>query len=181
MHEKKRFKCEFCNKMFGRKSGLIKHVRIHTNEKPFDCNYCQAKFRSKPQLVSHERIHTNERPYECEGCQTRFKSKMVLLRHQKSVKRCEENKVRHEFNYNNERKNLGNSSKSQAKKQNAKETSDESDDNEDDWENDLEEELEKGEEKIVSEGLPEFQERKDKIKRSLEVKSSRPITCKKNL
>ena len=98
------------------------------------------------------------------------------------MKRCEENKVRQEFNDSNERKNLGKSSKSQAKKQNAKETFDESDDNEEDWEKDLKEELEKGEEEgIVSECLPEFQERKVRIKRSLEVKSSRPRTCKKNL
>ena len=47
----------------------------------------------------------------------------------------------------------------------------------------MEKEFKKGEEKeIVSEGLPLFKEReKKRILKSLEVKSSRPRKCKKNL
>ena len=56
------------------------------------------------------------------------------------------------------------------------------DDIEEDWEKDLEEELGKGEDKeIALEGLPDLQERKRRIKESLEVKSSRPRKCKNNM
>ena len=56
------------------------------------------------------------------------------------------------------------------------------DDNEQDWEKDLIEELGKGEnEEITSEGLPDFQVRKRRIKESIKVKSSRPRKCQKDV
>ena len=30
--------CDVCEKMFDRPSGLVKHMRTHTNERPYECD-----------------------------------------------------------------------------------------------------------------------------------------------
>ena len=53
-------------------SGLDRHMRIHTNEKPYECDVCEKRFRRSGTLKSHMRIHTNEKPYECDVCEKLF-------------------------------------------------------------------------------------------------------------
>ncbi|RMB96317.1 hypothetical protein DUI87_27182 [Hirundo rustica rustica] len=57
----------------GRASGgnsfMIKHQRIHTEERPFRCPDCGKGFKRNCTLITHQRIHTGETPYECPKCQ----------------------------------------------------------------------------------------------------------------
>jgi len=58
--------CETCEKRFGEKRNLERHMRIHTNERPYACDVCEMKFRHSGSLKTHMRIHANEKPYECD-------------------------------------------------------------------------------------------------------------------
>ena len=73
--------CNVCEKMFGSPSDLVKHMRVHTNEKPYECDVCEKRFSDSGNLKVHMRIHTNEKPYECDVCEKRFSQSGSLKVH----------------------------------------------------------------------------------------------------
>ncbi|CAL6387827.1 unnamed protein product [Bathycoccus prasinos] len=88
--------CDVCEKVFDRPSGLTRHMRTHTKEKPYECvvcekcfryilpyecDVCEKRFRQSGGLKSHMRIHTNEKPYECGVCDKAFRGSGTLKTH----------------------------------------------------------------------------------------------------
>ena len=53
--------CPTCGKKFKENTLLIRHIRIHTGEKPFECVYCQYAANQKANLDRHiARVHNNK-------------------------------------------------------------------------------------------------------------------------
>ncbi|KAG8233107.1 hypothetical protein J437_LFUL013298 [Ladona fulva] len=73
--------CQYCKKIFHRKSHLTGHLVTHTGEKAFECHICKKRFSIKGNLLMHLRIHSGNKPFSCDVCSKRFSQKSTLQSH----------------------------------------------------------------------------------------------------
>jgi len=107
------FQCQVCGKNLFRRCTYVRHMRIHTGEKPFTCHICGKQFRAEPQIQRHVRevhegvkehacpicgrkfantrtrndhvtVHTGERRLVCHLCGKRFKTRATFHTHKRS-------------------------------------------------------------------------------------------------
>ncbi|XP_074102836.1 uncharacterized protein LOC141529939 isoform X2 [Cotesia typhae] len=75
------YSCSYCHKEFKKPSDLIRHLRVHTQEKPYKCSYCCRSFALKSTMIAHERTHTGTKNYNCGTCDKKFTCHSSLKAH----------------------------------------------------------------------------------------------------
>lgn len=83
VHTEERYQCSECEKIYVLKSDLCKHQRSHQEGKAFLCKLCGKSFISAGDLHKHTRIHTGERPYFCTVCTKSFSASDNFSKHLK--------------------------------------------------------------------------------------------------
>ncbi|XP_053324282.1 zinc finger protein 236 [Spea bombifrons] len=73
--------CTYCPKSFKKPSDLIRHIRIHTGEKPYKCDECGKTFTVKSTLDSHVKTHAGQKLFNCHVCTNSFSTKGSLKVH----------------------------------------------------------------------------------------------------
>ncbi|XP_077419620.1 uncharacterized protein LOC144050339 [Vanacampus margaritifer] len=81
---KEYWKCSQCGRTLGDRRNLRRHMMVHTGEKPFMCSVCGKRFSQKANLITHTRTHTGEKPFSCSVCSKRFGDRSALIQHKKT-------------------------------------------------------------------------------------------------
>jgi len=77
---------EGCDKEFGSRWSLMRHLCTHTGEKKFECLICGKEFVQKCSLRRHEQTHTDSKTWVCNhaNCGKQFKLKEYLDVHRRT-------------------------------------------------------------------------------------------------
>ncbi|GAB5362426.1 hypothetical protein AAMO2058_000795800 [Amorphochlora amoebiformis] len=80
-HKPKLYKCSNCNKTLANKYTLKRHRLIHFQM--FECKDCGKSFRHNASYRRHILIHEDKYPFSCEECGKRFRQRFQRNRHRK--------------------------------------------------------------------------------------------------
>lgn len=73
--------CPYCSKEFKKPSDLVRHIRIHTHEKPYKCLQCFRAFAVNSTLTAHIKTHTGVKAFTCGTCMKCFSTAGSLKVH----------------------------------------------------------------------------------------------------
>ncbi|GFY58787.1 uncharacterized protein TNIN_347621 [Trichonephila inaurata madagascariensis] len=82
----KGFACEFCDKIYLKRSIYINHKIIHSNKKPYKCGLCKKKSSSQSNHLYHmKKFHPEANPFTCEfpPCTKSFMTRKEQMEHHK--------------------------------------------------------------------------------------------------
>lgn len=83
--KRKVYQCSECAFYSHRHSNLIRHMKIHTDERPYKCHLCARAFRTNTLLRNHINTHLGVKPYKCPeaNCEMAFVTSGELTRHRR--------------------------------------------------------------------------------------------------
>lgn len=82
------YKCQVCFQAWVRKSDLIKHLPLHSQEADFECKYCLAKFSRESSWKNHQVRHVNQdSTLYCLHCEKNFLYKWEMRKHCRSFRK----------------------------------------------------------------------------------------------
>ena len=90
--EKRRYKCDKCDRDFNQRANLRRHQLVHSGEKPYECEQCHRRFQQQGDLKRHMLRHAETTWYHCQPCDKRF---MRVDRWKAHMKTHEENGTLH--------------------------------------------------------------------------------------
>ena len=85
MHtDEKEYKCEECGKMLRNITTYRTHMMRHNGNFRYPCSQCPKKFLFRGDLEKHMEKHQDSRPYKCDQCNKVYSSKYSLFEHKRS-------------------------------------------------------------------------------------------------
>ncbi|KAK9447506.1 uncharacterized protein V1518DRAFT_457310 [Limtongia smithiae] len=73
--------CDRNTRPFQQRQKMVRHLQIHTRNRPFECTVCGHRFAEQLVLTQHMRVHSGEKPYSCKVCGKRFAASTALSVH----------------------------------------------------------------------------------------------------
>lgn len=75
--------CGICQKTFKRNDSLVRHMFIHTGEKPYECKDCGKTFRQRSALKRHRLYHhtSDDNKLKCTECDKAFSTLHYFRQH----------------------------------------------------------------------------------------------------